>query len=139
METKFQRKPKRAKALWTQIKSPGFQAQAAQLHPERAAHGGMSAISASKKVRDAVYRGIAELFKLQFPFCQCCVSVRKVRLAAPTEDVHHSRGKSGLLYFDVRWFVPVCRKCHIWIGDNLEKARELGVVCDKGEWNSERE
>ena len=141
MTDKFQRKPKRGPALWTQIKSPGFQAQAAQIHPERSATGGIKAISGGKAVRDAVYKGIAELFKAQFPWCQTCAAIRGVsaQKARPTEDVHHSRGKVGLLLFHTKFFVPVCRPCHNWIGDNIEKARELGMICAKGEWNREDE
>ena len=140
-DNKFQRKPKRPPALWRTIQSPGFQAQAAQIHPERAAHGGMSAISASKKVRDAVYREIAILFKLRFPFCETCVAIRKCKAgqARETSDVHHKRGKTGLLLFDVRHFIPVCRPCHIWIGENIKAARALGMICEKGEWNKEAE
>lgn len=137
VNSKFQRKPKRAKAPWTTIKSPGFAAQSAQLNPEHAAHGGVRAmISAHKAIRDAVYHEIAVLFKAAHPWCQTCVSIDGVRpaFARPTDDVHHSRGKTGLLYFDVRRFVAVCRPCHDWIHANPAKAVELGIS-EKGAWD----
>ena len=132
---------KRGVALWRTVDAPGFKAQAAQLHPEKHEAGGVKARSAPKAVMDAIYSEIAKLFKHAYPWCEACVAIRNVHAssARETEDVHHKRGKVGLLLFDVRHFIPVCRTCHDWIGDNPEKARELGLLCEKGQWNALKE
>lgn len=83
-----------------------------------------------------MYRAIKELFLLKEPVCQACKFVRGAK-ATPlwADDVHHTRGKLGLLLFDVRFFKAVCRPCHNWIGDNIDLARKYGLLCEKGDWN----
>ena len=137
MSIKFELKKKRAKAIWTQA----YPAQHKKLYPENTARGGVKAQSGSKKMRDAIYSEIAKLFKAAFPYCEACKAIRHCNAAhaRPTEDVHHKRGKVGLLYFDVRHWISVCRACHTWIGDNIEAARAIGLLCERGDWNREDE
>lgn len=52
------------------------------------------------------------------------------------EDVHHSRGRCGALLMDQRWWVPVCRTAHRWIGENVAQARDRGLTCPAGQWNT---
>lgn len=128
-------KKKRPLAAWTRA----FPDQAKALHPETGAAGGIKGRSGSKKLRDAIYGPIAAMFKRTHPKCEACVFVRKVyhdNAINDTEDVHHTRGKDGLLLFDVRWFKGVCRECHTWIGDNPQKAAALGLV-DLVNWRKE--
>ncbi len=53
----------------------------------------------------------------------------------PCDDVHHTRGKIGALLMDERFWLPVCRTCHNWIGNNIAQARSWGLLCELGEWN----
>ena len=124
-------KKKQPKANWMRA----FPDQAKALHPETGAAGGIKGRSGSKKLRDAIYVPIADMFKLVNPFCVACPLIFKSR-PSKTVDVHHSRGKDGLLLFDVRWFKPVCRACHTWIGDNPKEASALGLV-DLVNWRKE--
>ena len=112
-----------------------FPEQFRRLHPERGAAGGVKGRSKPKEVLDAVYSGIADLFKRLNPWCSICP--KRGRTARPTEDIHHSHGKDGLLYFYVKWFIPACRDCHSWAGDNVAAARALGVTAPEGEWNKQ--
>lgn len=41
-------------------------------------------------------------------------------------DVHHKAGRSGTLYLDKRFWLAVCRACHMWIETHPKEARELG-------------
>lgn len=50
-------------------------------------------------------------------------------------DVHHQRGKLGPLLMDKRFWIPVCRGLHNWIGAHPAEARKLGLLCHPGEWN----
>lgn len=125
-------KPKRKKALWATIQSPGFRQQHAALRPEATATGGIRYRSQSEAVRISVYLPIAAMFKAANPICQSCeIICRFAKLMRwrenLTEDVHHTRGREGLLLFDIRHWLPVCRKCHNWIRDNPKQARELNL------------
>lgn len=59
----------------------------------------------------------------RFPFCR--------RRAT---DVHHKRGRLGLLLTDTRFWIPLCRRHHAWVGANPNQARELGLLALPGEW-----
>jgi len=60
------------------------------------------------------------------PTCMC------YGCTAPTEDVHHMRGRIGGLLNDQRWWLPVCRAHHEWIHRHPDTARKLGYL---GPWN----
>jgi|31_taG_2_1085359.scaffolds.fasta_scaffold04746_5 hypothetical protein len=49
----------------------------------------------------------------------------------PTQDVHHMRGRAGLLLLEERWWLPVCRAHHDWIHKYPEEARIMGWL---GPW-----
>lgn len=51
-------------------------------------------------------------------------------------DIHHARGERGALLTDQRFWVPVCRIAHNWIHNNVDKARILGFLPPRGEWNT---
>jgi len=107
-------KTKRSKSIWTQA----FPEQVRAINPERSIAGGIKARSGSMEQRAGVYVAIADLWKRQNPQC--------VRCHKSADDVHHKRGRDGLLLFDVRNFVSVCRGCHEWIGANPEAAARSG-------------
>lgn len=52
----------------------------------------------------------------------------------PAVDVHHTRGRTGTLLLDTRFWVPVCRECHNWIQDNPAEARQARLVAPIGKW-----
>lgn len=47
-----------------------------------------------------------------------------------TTDCHHIRGRNGDLLLDERYWLPVCRQCHDFIGEHGKIARNLGFVQD---------
>jgi hypothetical protein len=110
------------------IAAQAFPDQFKRLRPESTERGGVKARSGSEARRMEVYRPIAELFKHDNPWCVCCAHVRGVDRndAWLTEDVHHSKGREGLLLFDVRNFMPVCRSCHQWIHAHPAEAKARG-------------
>lgn len=126
---------KKPKAPWMSA----YPDQAAKLRPERSKSGGVKGRSGSKAVRDAVYSAINQIYRLAHPWCECCDLIWEgVYFPAHTAtDTHHMRGKEGLLYFDVRYFKSACRKAHDWIGANPESARNLGLLCQDGEWGKQ--
>lgn len=125
MKPKPWNKPKRKKALWV----TAFPKQAKALHPERGASGGIRGQSGSAAVRTAVYNAIAKVFKSveENEFCLAC-HLRELPRLNRTEDIHHAKGRVGLLLFDVRYFKPVCRSCHTWLENNPNEAIKLGLT-----------
>jgi hypothetical protein len=105
-------KKKKKMALWVET----FPDQAKALRPETSKAGGVRWRSKSQAVMLEVYNGIAEMFKTAHPLCQCCMFRVNVNQVKPnwTDDIHHRLGKDGLLLFDVRYFVAMCRQCHSW-------------------------
>lgn len=132
----FPKKKKQGKALWTQIKSPGFSEQQSQLRPEKEPARALKFRSNLGAVMNAIYLEIADLFKLRHPWCQCCALIRGIdhNDARLTTDVHHVRGRDGLLLFDVRWYKAACRPCHVWIGEHPKEAVKLKLLAERGEW-----
>lgn len=123
----FIRKPKQPKSICMEA----FPKQFTKLHPERSEAGGIKARSASEKVRMDIYRPIAEMFKEMKPWCMACFVINPYMNAIDSErseDVHHVRGREGLLLFDIRFWLPVCRKCHNWIHSNPKKAQSLELL-----------
>lgn len=82
--------------------------------------------SVKGSAEDALYNKIAVKFKKENPFCMAKLTGCQIH----TTDVHHKKGR-GIWLLIVKWFLPVCRSCHIWIGDNHEKAVELGLSASR--------
>jgi hypothetical protein len=49
-------------------------------------------------------------------------------------EVHHQRGRTGSLLLDKRGWIAVSKQGHRWVHQNVQKARELGFICDRGLW-----
>lgn len=55
---------------------------------------------------------------------------------AKAADIHHTRGRRGLMLLEERRWLPVCRRCHRLIHDNPEAARRLGLLAPVGRWDT---
>lgn len=82
-----------------------------------------------------VYKEMVRIWKKKNPWCVVCPVVFPTRFRKRTREPHHSRGKLGDLLFMQEYWIPICRRCHNWVGDNIGKARELGFICRYGLWN----
>jgi len=49
-----------------------------------------------------------------------------------TTDVHHMKGR-GKYLLDTSTWLPVCRKCHMYIETHTEEAKELGFTISRNE------
>jgi hypothetical protein len=106
------------------IAAQAFPSQFERLRPESGKAGGVKARSGTEARRMAVYVGIAEMYKQARPCCAC----RLPMCETDASDVHHKLGREGLLLFDVRHWLPVCRPCHDWIHAHPEEAKRLGLL-----------
>ncbi len=119
-------KPKHGKALWFKIKH----GNAAPNKPRRR----IRTHSKARAKREREYEKVKAVWLPQHPTCAAC----RLRHLTPraTDDVHHSRGRTGPLLTMSEFFIPVCRSCHDWIKDNSTEARRLGLICEKGKCNT---
>src|SRR5260221_2574605 len=44
-----------------------------------------------------------------------------------TLTIHHKKGRTGSLYLDSRYWIPLCLNCHRWVNDHPNAAIELGL------------
>ena len=120
------------KALWTTL--PNWKSK-----PVIKLKKFLRPISKSRAAQSFKYRKLRKIFLKHQPWCQCCIpSGRAVSEGHfRSTQAHHSRGRSGKLYLDVRYWKAVCANCHRWITDNPEKARLINMLCDKGDWGKQ--
>lgn len=121
------------KALWAQLAEKGH---------GRIPNGGLKVKKEKKRVRPitkklAVSR--REYLKIRKEFLSknriCAIFDWKL-----SKEIHHSRGKTGPLLTDERFFIPVSRDGHDWIDRNRNLARrttwkDRPVLCAVGDWN----
>ena len=127
-------KPKRPLAIWREA----FPKQAAALRPENGAAGGVKARSESERRRMEVYNAIKDvaLFgRNKDPNVSRYEHICEVCHNSSATEIHHIRGRAGLLLFDMRYWRAVCSTCHAWIHAHPEEARNLGLLAQEGEWN----
>lgn len=101
-------------------------------------------ISDRKKAALADYRKTKVAWLKGVPCCEACQPIHdylakewgdframenrpwsRTKINRPVEDIHHSRGRSGSLESDTRYWVGVCRYCHDWIHQHPAQSREI--------------
>ena len=132
---KFKLKPKQPKAVWT--KTAFGKAQQQRLRPEATAAGGVKARSGSETQRMDIYRAIKDLYIRQKPWCEACQVL--CTILQPADEIHHKHGRSGLLLLDVRHWMAVCSRCHVYIHEHPNAARSAGLLAARGEWGRQPE
>jgi hypothetical protein len=51
-------------------------------------------------------------------------------------EIHHKRGRIGELLNDTRYWLALCEPCHRWVHEHPKAARDAGLLCQLGEWNT---
>jgi len=64
--------------------------------------------------------------------CERCSKL----IPAKSITIHHKRGRIASLLCDTRHFSLLCLACHRWVGENMEAARKLGLLCERGLYNT---
>ena len=125
-----------------------FPIQAAALHPEapecETATGNRRR---AKSREDRIYAKEARLFvkvaRKAGLYCPVVQSVKELResrryghpTSAKLNEVHHLFGRLGdLLRWQPGW-IALSKAGHRWVHNNPAKARELGFLCEIGDWN----
>lgn len=92
-------------------------------------------ISKKKIAIGKLYRAEAREFLLNNPWCAWGLKQNPPQHIRATQ-IHHQRGRVGRLLREQRFWIPVCQVGHDWIHANIEAARGLGLICQKGQWNN---
>lgn len=79
-----------------------------------------------KALDKKLYRQAVESFRKDPKNCRCHICHRTSKTAKL--ENHHLRGRRGMLLFEQRHFITLCRKCHRWVHDNMQKADALGYI-----------
>jgi hypothetical protein len=77
--------------------------------------------SVKKASEDLVYSKLRVDYLTRFPVCKAALP----SCTTVATDVHHKAGR-GKYYLITTTWLPVCRKCHTWIENNPDGAKELG-------------
>lgn len=86
-------------------------------------HKPIPKVSAKQMKRLAEYRKVRDEFMKLHPTCQAKLSGCTIKAS----DLHHSKGRTGDLLTDKRYFKALCRKCHGYVETHPEQAKELGL------------
>ena len=121
-----------------------FKAEIAQWAKNPKISGGkrIPRVSRGQAGRNRRYRIVRDEFMARQENWNCAVPGCTNRAT----QVHHVRGRQGVLLCDTRFFHPVCGACHTWIDANRAKARGilaargtnrgLALLCQPGEFNT---
>jgi hypothetical protein len=85
-------------------------------------------ISNKQALRIRKYSLIRNKYVIDNPLCKMNVVVECTYY---TTEVHHSKGKTGDLLFDIRYFVPGCAACHRWVEVHPAEAYKLGLSVER--------
>lgn len=72
---------------------------------------------------DASYSKLRIIFLTKHPMCQAALP----GCQGSSSDVHHMNGRGKNLLVISTW-LSSCRKCHMWIHEHPEEARELNLL-----------
>lgn len=83
----------------------------------------------SKRIKEEIkYKELRIPFLEEHPMCEAHLSGICTQHST---DCHHKAGRAGDLYLDVRYWLAVCRACHMWIETHPKEARESGLSLSK--------
>lgn len=118
------------KALWTKL--PRYRKRA-QAKPRKF----IRARTPSRAKEERVYRKRVKLWLL-LPWAKWCVACEPRGLSIQrATQCHHAFGRRGNLLLLEKHWMPVCSRCHSWVHNNVQKARELGLLAPLGHFNTQ--
>lgn len=79
----------------------------------------LSPVSKKRQGKMAVYRKLRINFLSEMKVCWVCVRTKAT-------DVHHKNGRHNDRLNDTSFWLPVCRRCHDWIHQHPQQARDNG-------------
>ncbi len=98
----------------------------------------MRKISSKRRKALATYSKVRDAFVAQARGKDGKVPCKRCARGIPFKSItiHHTRGRIGDLLCDTRHWTLLCMSCHNWVGDHPKEAREAGLLCEAGLWNT---
>lgn len=82
----------------------------------------LAPLSDKRAKEQRLYLIARKLYLKHHPLCK--VKVHGCHLASA--EVHHMKGRTGKLYLDQAFWLPVCSPCHKYVETHPEEAKEKG-------------
>ena|SRR6185312_3771489 len=89
-------------------------------------------VSKKKAKSDRIYNAMVKEWLSED---YCAVALNVFGKFIPATCCHHVRGRNKTLKFDKRFWCATSFEYNLWPHQNIEKARQLGLIAQKGEWN----
>lgn len=83
--------------------------------------------SQKAKIKNQEYLIKRKEYLLQHPICEAKIKCKKNK----STDIHHKKGRTGKLLCNNKYFLAVCRNCHIWIETHPIDAKEKGLSLNR--------
>lgn len=96
-------------------------------HPKEKRLRRINAVSKKRQRERREYLKLRSAYLLKFPACQFPKCIKSAT------EVHHKSGR-GKNYLRQETWAGLCKEHHDWCHNNIAKARELGLMCEKGRW-----
>lgn len=110
--------------------------EALKAKPGKARRKPVRRVSKSRAKELARYSILRGAFLWRFSLCQACSVYYPACVPFYAVEIHHRRGRSGKLLNATEYWLAVCNHCHARIHRHPAEARELGLLCEKGKWNT---
>ena len=82
------------------------------------------------------YSELRRLYLDANPYCLACGLLGFQKRRHYATQIHHKNGRGGTLLCETKYWVGVCQEAHDTIGAQPNLAREAGLLCEVGEWNT---
>lgn len=83
--------------------------------------------SEKRIIQEKQYATLRKKFLSEHPYCagklNGCTGYN-----VDTLTIQHKRGRVGSLFLDIRYWIPLCLTCHIWVNEHPKEAEELGLA-----------
>lgn len=83
-----------------------------------------------KPVSDKMTKELAKYRRLRSQYLEATPTCEVRGCNRASSEIHHRRGRLQYLCV-VKYFLAVCRPCHLWIEANPEAAKEQGYSVDR--------
>jgi len=84
--------------------------------------------SSKMQKKKALYTIARAKFLDDYPMCHAHLDAKCTKKST---EVHHKAGRIEELLLDTTLWLPACHNCHIWIENNPDSAKEMGLSIDR--------
>ena len=93
-------------------------------------------VSTKRAKERRLYRKLRAEYLSKNIYCAACQVRFFGRRSARATTIHHTRGTIGRLLNMTEFWIGVCMDCHMWIDRHPVQARNLGLTCQFGQYNT---